>query len=116
MDFEYSQRTKDLQKKLTAFMDEHIYPNEDKYYAHTNSDKRGGRRLVDPVARADSGDHGTGALVERGVQLLARRHRQHGDDRALRQRGAEEAVARPAARRKDPLGFSDDRAIGGAPA
>ncbi len=40
MDFEYSQRTKDLQKKLTAFMDEHIYPNEDKYYAHTNSDKR----------------------------------------------------------------------------
>jgi acyl-CoA dehydrogenase len=40
MDFEYSQRTKDLQKKLTAFMDEHIYPNEDKYYAHVRSDKR----------------------------------------------------------------------------
>ena len=40
MDFEYSQRTKDMQKKLTAFMDEHIYPNEDKYYAHVRSDKR----------------------------------------------------------------------------
>jgi acyl-CoA dehydrogenase len=40
MDFEYSQRTKDLQKKLTAFMDEHIYPNEHKYYEHTRSDKR----------------------------------------------------------------------------
>ncbi|HEX2651701.1 MAG TPA: acyl-CoA dehydrogenase family protein [Burkholderiales bacterium] len=40
MDFEYSQRTKDLQKKLTAFMAEHVYPNEDKYYAHVRSDKR----------------------------------------------------------------------------
>jgi acyl-CoA dehydrogenase len=40
MDFEYSARTKDLQKKLLAFMAEHIYPNEDKYYAHINSDKR----------------------------------------------------------------------------
>jgi len=40
MDFEYSQRVKDLQKRLTAFMDEHIYPNEGKYYAHVRSDKR----------------------------------------------------------------------------
>jgi acyl-CoA dehydrogenase len=40
MDFEYSQRTKDLQKKLLAFMAEHIYPNEDKYHAHVRSDKR----------------------------------------------------------------------------
>jgi acyl-CoA dehydrogenase len=40
MDFEYSARTKELQKKLLAFMDEHIYPNEHKYYAHVKSDKR----------------------------------------------------------------------------
>src|SRR5258708_5440975 len=40
MDFEYSARTKELQKKLLAFMDEHIYPNEGKYYAHTRGDKR----------------------------------------------------------------------------
>ena len=40
MDFEYSARTKELQKKLLAFMDEHIYPNEAKYYAHVRSDKR----------------------------------------------------------------------------
>jgi acyl-CoA dehydrogenase len=40
MDFEYSQRTKDLQKKLLAFMAEHIYPNEDKYHTHVRSDKR----------------------------------------------------------------------------
>jgi acyl-CoA dehydrogenase len=40
MDFEYSPRVKELQKRLTAFMDEHIYPNEDKYYAHVRGDKR----------------------------------------------------------------------------
>jgi len=40
MDFEYSAKTKELQKKLLAFMDEHIYPNEAKYYAHVRSDKR----------------------------------------------------------------------------
>ena len=40
MDFEYSPRVKELQQRLTAFMDEHIYPNEKKYYAHVRSDKR----------------------------------------------------------------------------
>jgi acyl-CoA dehydrogenase len=32
MDFEYSDKVKGLQKKLLAFMDEHIYPNEKKFY------------------------------------------------------------------------------------
>ena len=40
MDFEYSPRVKELQQRLTAFMDQHIYPNEPKYYAHVRSDKR----------------------------------------------------------------------------
>jgi acyl-CoA dehydrogenase len=40
MDFEHSPRVKDLQKRLTAFMDEYIYPNEGKYHAHVRSDKR----------------------------------------------------------------------------
>ena len=40
MDFEYSAKTKELQKKLLAFMDEHIYPNESKYHAHVRSDRR----------------------------------------------------------------------------
>jgi acyl-CoA dehydrogenase len=34
MNFEFSPRVKDLQKRLTAFMDEHIYPSEEKYQAH----------------------------------------------------------------------------------
>ena len=28
MDFEFSDKVKDLQERLTAFMDEHVYPNE----------------------------------------------------------------------------------------
>ena len=40
MDFEYSPRVQDLRKRLLAFMDEHIYPNEAKYHAHVRGDKR----------------------------------------------------------------------------
>jgi acyl-CoA dehydrogenase len=32
MDFEYSQKTKDLLKRLNAFFDEHIYPNEQRFH------------------------------------------------------------------------------------
>ena len=32
MDFEYSKRTQDLQQRLTAFMDEHVYPNERRFH------------------------------------------------------------------------------------
>ena len=32
MNFEFSEKVKDLQKRLLAFMDEHIYPNERRYY------------------------------------------------------------------------------------
>ena len=31
MDFEYSAKTRDLQARLSAFMDEHIYPNEKRF-------------------------------------------------------------------------------------
>ena len=40
MDFEYSARVREMQQRLAAFMDEHIYPNEPAYYAHTRSDER----------------------------------------------------------------------------
>ena len=36
MDFELSPRTKDLQAKLNAFMDEHVYPNEAVYEEQLN--------------------------------------------------------------------------------
>ncbi|MBO0721279.1 MAG: acyl-CoA dehydrogenase family protein [Blastocatellia bacterium] len=40
MYFEFSDRTKILQKKLLAFMDEHVYPNEKTYYEQVNSGER----------------------------------------------------------------------------
>ncbi|HET8923046.1 MAG TPA: acyl-CoA dehydrogenase family protein [Candidatus Acidoferrum sp.] len=32
MNFEFNEKTKELQRRLLAFMDEHIYPNEQNYY------------------------------------------------------------------------------------
>ena len=40
MDFDYTPKVHELRKRLIAFMDEYIYPNEHKYYAHVRSDKR----------------------------------------------------------------------------
>jgi acyl-CoA dehydrogenase len=34
MVFEFSDKVKDLQKRVGAFMDEHVYPNEAKYHEH----------------------------------------------------------------------------------
>ena len=33
MDFEYSAKTKDLQRRVTAFMEDYIYPAEAEYTA-----------------------------------------------------------------------------------
>ncbi len=49
MDFEYSARTKDLQARLGAFMDEHIYPNEKRFHDEVAA---GGR--WQPVALIDA--------------------------------------------------------------
>ena len=40
MDFDYSPRVKELRQRLTAFMDEYIYPNEGLYYQHVDSKER----------------------------------------------------------------------------
>jgi alkylation response protein AidB-like acyl-CoA dehydrogenase len=37
VEFDYSDRVKDLQKRLTAFMDAHVYPNEDLFYEQLDS-------------------------------------------------------------------------------
>ncbi|HWP18917.1 MAG TPA: acyl-CoA dehydrogenase family protein [Burkholderiaceae bacterium] len=44
MDFDYSPRTKELQAKLRAFMDEHIYPNEGRYWAEIEANTQAGKR------------------------------------------------------------------------
>ena len=40
MHFEFSPRTQDLQKRLKAFMDEHVYPNERAYHEHCTGPDR----------------------------------------------------------------------------
>jgi len=40
MDFEYSPRVQELRKRLTAFMEEHIYPNDHKWWEHVKGPKR----------------------------------------------------------------------------
>jgi acyl-CoA dehydrogenase len=55
MSFEFSQRTKDLQKRLTAFMDEHIYPNEQRFSHEIERNRWSPTRVIEelkPKARA----------------------------------------------------------------
>ncbi|MEK6303687.1 MAG: acyl-CoA dehydrogenase family protein [Acidobacteriota bacterium] len=40
MDFEFSDKVKQLQKKVTAFMDEHVYPNEKTYHKQIDEGDR----------------------------------------------------------------------------
>lgn len=41
MDFQYTTRTRDLLDRLTAFMDEHVYPNERRYHEEVARDRWG---------------------------------------------------------------------------
>src|SRR5260370_25903971 len=41
MNFEYSGKVQELQKRLSAFMDEHIYPNEKTFYEQIREGDRG---------------------------------------------------------------------------
>jgi len=44
MDFEFSPRTKELQAQLLRFMDEHIYPNEQRYESEIEANTKAGKR------------------------------------------------------------------------
>ena len=55
MHFEYSAKTEDLQKRLTAFMDEHIYPNEHRFHEEIERNRWQPTRVIEelkPKARA----------------------------------------------------------------
>jgi acyl-CoA dehydrogenase len=47
MDFDFSPKVKDLQKRVQQFMDEHVYPNEDLY--HHQVDTQGDRWQIPPI-------------------------------------------------------------------
>jgi len=53
--FEFSDKVKDLQKRLQAFMDEHIYPSERRYHEEIANDRWSPTRVIEglkPKARA----------------------------------------------------------------
>jgi acyl-CoA dehydrogenase len=49
MDFEFSQKVKDLQQRLQAFMDEHVYPNEQRFRDEVERDRRSPTRVVEEL-------------------------------------------------------------------
>ncbi|OWW22575.1 acyl-CoA dehydrogenase family protein [Noviherbaspirillum denitrificans] len=46
MDFQYSDKVKDLQKRLNAFMDEHVYPNEDRFHKEIDANREKGNAWI----------------------------------------------------------------------
>ena len=55
MTFEFSEKTKELQKRLQRFMDEHIYPNERRFHQEVERDRWKPTKIVEelkPKARA----------------------------------------------------------------
>jgi acyl-CoA dehydrogenase len=46
MDFEYSPRVQEMRKRLLAFMDEHIYPNEHRFHEEIETNRRNGNQWV----------------------------------------------------------------------
>ena len=55
MHFEYSAKTQDLQKRVSAFMDEHIYPNEARFHEEVERNRWQPTRVIEelkPKARA----------------------------------------------------------------
>ena len=55
MNFEFTEKTKDLQRRLQAFMDEYIYPNENRFLHEIERDRWKPARIIEelkPKARA----------------------------------------------------------------
>ena len=44
MDFSYSPKTQEMQNRLLRFMDEHIYPNEQRYWQEIDENTKAGKR------------------------------------------------------------------------
>ncbi|HEY8559176.1 MAG TPA: acyl-CoA dehydrogenase family protein [Pyrinomonadaceae bacterium] len=57
MNFNYSEKTRELQKRLQAFMDENVYPNERAYHEEVNSgDRWQPSRLIEDLKRKAKGE------------------------------------------------------------
>ena len=55
MTFEFSEKTKELQKRLQRFMDDHVYPNEQRFHEEVDRDRWKPTKIIEevkPKARA----------------------------------------------------------------
>ncbi len=140
MDFSYSPKVKELIKKLSAFMEDYIYPNERVYEEQLNAQesrwsgvppimeelkekakKEGLWNLVFARQRIRCGinecriraalrNYGPFAHRSGSVQLQCAGYRQYGSARPLWHRGAKEKMADPALERGNSLLLFDDGA------
>ena len=46
MDFDYSPKVKDMQARLLSFMDEHIYPNEGRFFREIAANRAKGNPWI----------------------------------------------------------------------
>ncbi len=46
MDFEYTPKVKDMQRRLLSFMDQHIYPNEERFHEEIIANRKAGNAWV----------------------------------------------------------------------
>jgi acyl-CoA dehydrogenase len=49
MNFGYSEKTKELQRRLLAFMDEHVYPNEQRFYDEIERNRWQPTRIIEEL-------------------------------------------------------------------
>ncbi|HJY89785.1 MAG TPA: acyl-CoA dehydrogenase family protein, partial [Candidatus Acidoferrum sp.] len=49
MDFEFSSRTKDLQQRLQAFIDEHVYPNERRFEEEVQKNRWSPAKVIEEL-------------------------------------------------------------------
>ena len=46
MDFEFSQEVKELQERVSAFMEKHVYPNEQRFVSEVETNRNGGNAWI----------------------------------------------------------------------
>ena len=56
MTFEHNQKTKDLQQRLQAFMDEHIYPNEQRFHDEVERDRWKPTKIIEELKAKSARD------------------------------------------------------------
>ena len=136
MDITQSERGRELAGRIQSFMAEHIYPNERRFYqeaerlgpwavhpgrrgaqaARTRSGSvepfpAGARAAASPISNMRPCARSWAARIwPRKCSTAAPRHRQHGDDPALRDEAQKEHWLKPLLAGRNPIRLRDDRA------